>query len=213
MFGGQKPLPASTTFQGEAPMSQPVRVAVISGSLRKGSYNTQLVRFVAGKIRGDGVETDEISLLDLDLPLMNEDLEKQGLPAGVLDLKKRLIAADVLLISSPEYNGSLSPALKNAIDWASRPREGEAPLACFRGKVGGLLAASPGKIGGLRGLRHLRQILTQIQTLVHPNEFALGSAHEAFDEAGNLKDAMATKLAVGVGEAAVGLARAVRVAG
>ncbi|MEA5616063.1 NADPH-dependent FMN reductase [Nodularia spumigena] len=180
-------------------MSQPVRVAVISGSLRKGSYNTQLVRFVAGKIRGEGVETDEISLLDLDLPLMNEDLEKQGLPAGVLDLKKRLIAADVLLISSPEYNGSLSPALKNA--------------ACFRGKVGALLAASPGKIGGLRGLRHLRQILTQIQTLVHPNEFALGSAHEAFDEAGNLKDAMATKLAVGVGEAAVGLARAVRAAG
>ncbi len=194
-------------------MSQPVRVAVISGSLRKGSYNTQLVRFVAGKIRGNGVETDEISLLDLDLPLMNEDLEKQGLPAGVLDLKKRLIAADVLLISSPEYNGSLSPALKNAIDWASRPREGEAPLACFKGKVGGLLAASPGKIGGLRGLRHLRQILTQIQTVVHPNEFALASAHEAFDETGNLKDATATKLAVGVGEAAVGLARAIKAAG
>ncbi len=200
-------------------MSQLVRVAVISGSLRKGSYNTKLARFVAGKIRGGGggggggVEIDEISLLDLDLPLMNEDVEKQGLPAGVLDLKKRLIAADVLLIASPEYNGSLSPALKNAIDWASRPREGEAPLACFKGKVGGLLAASPGKLGGLRGLRHLRQILTQIQTVVHPNEFALSSAHEAFDEAGNLKDETTAKLAVGVGEAAVKLARAIRAAG
>lgn len=194
-------------------MSSPVRVAFMSGSLRKGSFNTKLVRFVAGQIRGAGVETEEISLADLDLPLMNEDLEKQGLPAGVLELKQRLIAADVLLMASPEYNGSLSPALKNAIDWASRPREGEAPLACFKGKVGGLLAASPGKIGGLRGLRHLRQILTQIQVIVHPNEFALGSAHEAFDEAGVVKDATAAKLAVGVGEAAVGLARAIRAAG
>lgn len=194
-------------------MSSPIRVAFMSGSLRKGSFNTKLVRFVAGQIRGAGVETEEISLADLDLPLMNEDLEKQGLPAGVLELKQRLIAADVLLMASPEYNGSLSPALKNAIDWASRPREGEAPLACFKGKVGGLLAASPGKIGGLRGLRHLRQILTQIQVIVHPNEFALASAHEAFDEAGVVKDATAAKLAVGVGEAAVKLARAIRAAG
>lgn len=194
-------------------MSNPVRVAVISGSLRKGSYNTQLARFVAGKVRGPGVETDEISLLDLDLPLMNEDLEKQGLPAGVVDLKQRLIAADVLLISSPEYNGSLSPALKNAIDWASRPRQGEAPLACFKGKVGGLLAASPGKIGGLRGIRHLRQILTQLHVIVHPNEFALGTAHEAFDEAGNIKDETAAKLAAAVGETAVAHARAIKAAG
>lgn len=192
-------------------MSQTVRIAVISGSLRKGSYNTKLVRFVAGKLRAGGAEIDEISLLNLDLPMMNEDLEReQGHPASVVDLKKRLIAADALLIASPEYNGSLSGALKNAIDWASRPREGEAPLACFKGKAGGLLAASPGKLGGLRGLRHLRLILNQIGTVVHPTEFALASAHEAFDDAGNIKDEGAAKMAVGVGEATVKLARALK---
>lgn len=195
-------------------MTQPVRIAVISGSLRKASYNTKLARFVAGRVRGDGVEIDEISLLGLDLPLMNEDLEKEkGHSEGVLDLKKRLIAADALLIASPEYNGSLSPALKNAIDWASRPREGEAQLACFRGKVAGLLGASPGKLGGLRGLRHLRTILSGIGTLVVPTEFALSSAHEAFDDHGNIKDENTAKMAAAVGESLVKIARALKSAG
>lgn len=195
-------------------MSDPVRVAVISGSLRRDSYNTKLARFVAGRLAGAGVEVDEISLLGLDLPLMNEDLEKeQGLPTGALDLKKRLIAADGLLFASPEYNGSLSPALKNAIDWASRPNAGEAPLACFKGKVGGLLGASPGRLGGLRGLNHLRTILSGIGVIVLPTDCALSSAHEAFDDAGDLKDAAVAKSAVAVGRGVVTLARAIKGAG
>jgi len=195
-------------------MSQSVRIAVISGSLRKGSYNTKLARYVAGRIKGPGVEIDEISLLELDLPMMNEDLEKeQGHSAAVLDLKKRLIAADGVLYASPEYNGSLSPALKNAIDWASRPREGEKQLEAFKGKTAGLLGASPGKLGGLRGLRHLRTILSGIGTHIVPTEFALSGAHEAFDADGNIKDANTAKMAIAVGESLVKTARAIKNAG
>ena len=191
-------------------MPQPVRIALISGSLRKESFNTRLVRFVAGQVKGEAVDIDEISLLDLDLPMMNEDLEKNGHPAGVLELKRRMIAADGLLFGCPEYNGSITPALKNAIDWASRPREGEPTLACFRGKVAGLLAASPGRLGGIRGLRHVRTILSGIGTLVVPTEFGLSGAGDAFDDTGHLKDDGAAKMAAAVGESVVKIARALK---
>ncbi|MFG0245266.1 MAG: NADPH-dependent FMN reductase [Phycisphaerales bacterium JB052] len=185
-----------------------LKVALISGSLRKGSFNTSLVRYVGRSL--EGIEIDEISLNELDLPMFSEDLEAEGFPEKALELKQRMIAADVILIASPEYNGSFSGALKNAIDWASRPRENEAMLACFKGKVGGLLAASPGAIGGLRGMRHVRQVLTQLQMVVVPQEFALGVAHEAFDEHGDLKDERAAGLAKGVGEASLAMARALK---
>jgi NAD(P)H-dependent FMN reductase len=163
---------------------------------------------------GGGVEIDEISLADLDLPMMNEDLEKEkGHSAGVLELKRRLIAADGVIYASPEYNGSVTGALKNAIDWATRPREGEAQLQCFRGKVAGLLGASPGKLGGLRGIRDLRMILSGIGSLVMPGDFALAAAHEAFDADGNIKDENSAKMAVGVGQAVVKTARALKAAG
>jgi len=191
-------------------MTQPVRIAVISGSLRKGSYNTQLARFVAKQAADDGATIDEISLAELDLPMFSEDLEKEGLPAGVLDLKARMSAADALLIASPEYNGSMSGALKNAIDWATRPCEGETALQCFRGKTGALLAASPGKLGGIRGLRHLRVVLSSIGVLMIPNEYGLGGAHDAFDADGNLKDEGANTAATAVGHALVRTARAMQ---
>ena len=94
-----------------------------------------------------------------------------------------------LLISSPEYNSSITGVLKNAIDWASRAEtETEAPLIAFRGKVATLMAASPGGLGGLRGLVHLRAILGNIGVTVLPDQLTLSSAHEAFDSAGALKD-------------------------
>ncbi|MCA9303943.1 MAG: NAD(P)H-dependent oxidoreductase [Phycisphaerales bacterium] len=189
-------------------MTDPIRVAVISGSLRKGSFNTLLARYVAKHM--EGVTIDEISLAELDLPMFSEDLEAESFPEAALELKRRMIAADAILIASPEYNGSISGALKNAIDWASRPREGEAPLACFKGKIGGLLAASPGAIGGLRGLRHVRQILTQLQMHMVPTEFALGTAHAAFDENGDIKDERSASFAKSVGDAVVHVASRLR---
>ena len=183
------------------------RIAIISGSMRSDSFNTALVRYVGGHLRSSaGVEIDEISLSELNLPMFSEDIE--GLPASVSELKDRLIAADAVLIASPEYNGSLTSALKNAIDWASVGRGDDAPLACFKGKVGGLLAASPGAIGGLRGLRHVRQILTQLHMVVVPTEYALGVAHSAFDDAGNMKDEKAAGMAKGVGDAVLEMTKA-----
>lgn len=186
----------------------PIKIALLSGSLRGDSFNTKLVLAVAGEIeKQGGVEIDLISLNKLDLPLYDQDIEDKAFPAGALELKKRLIAADAFLVGSPEYNGSISGALKNAIDWASRPRPDEESLECFKGKACGLLAASPGAIGGLRGLRHVRQILTQIQMVVVPQEFALGKAHEAFDDHGQIKDENARKMANNVGQSLVTMTR------
>ena len=94
-----------------------------------------------------------------------------------------------LLIASPEYNGGLTAVLKNALDWASRREGNEAPLAAYQGKVAGLVAASPGRLGGARSLIALRQVLTSCGTLVIPQQFALGQASGAFDNNGELKDA------------------------
>lgn len=190
-------------------MAESIRIGVISGSLRAGSFNTKLAKFVASQISGSSdAVIDVISLTDLDLPMFSEDLEAKEFPASALELKSRMIACDGFLIASPEYNGSFSGALKNAIDWASRPREGEAPLACFKGKSAGLLAASPGAIGGLRGLRHVRQVLTQLHVVAVPAEFALGKAHEAFDADGNMTDENASKFASNVGSEVVRFCRA-----
>lgn len=187
--------------------STPIKVAVISGSLRGESLNTKLALAVAGEIeKSGGVELDVISLKTLDLPMYDQDVEDAQFPSSAVELKSRLKAADAVLIASPEYNGSISGALKNAIDWASRPRPDEEPLACFKGKACGLLAASPGAIGGLRGLRHVRQILTQLQMVVVPQEFALGKAHEAFDDQGQIKDENARGMAQGVGRSMVKMA-------
>ncbi len=189
-------------------MSGPaIRLVVLSGSLREGSFNTSLARFVAkNMVAAGGVEVDEISLRELDLPLFSEDIA-EVLHPNVTDFKHRLLACDAMLIASPEYNGSFTGALKNAIDWGSTEVEGKGPLACYKGKVGGLLAASTGAIGGLRGIRHVRQVLTQLHMLVVPTEFALGAAHTAFDDAGNLKDEQAAFLANQVGQAVVDTAR------
>ncbi len=124
------------------------------------------------------------------MPLYDGDLEtRDGLPTGAKKLKELMRAHDGLLISSPEYNSSISAVLKNAIDWASRPVEGEPPLACFTGKAAALLSASPGALGGLRGLVHLRSILGNINVLVIPDQVAVMSAHTAFADDGSLKDA------------------------
>ena len=126
---------------------------------------------------------------DYTLPLFDQDLEQaEGPPEAAVRLKEQFLAHDGLLISSPEYNSSISPLLKNAIDWVSRPAEDESPLAAYQGKVAALMAASPGALGGLRGLVHLRSILSNIGVLVLPNQVAVPRAFEAFGEDGKLQD-------------------------
>lgn len=163
-------------------------ILAFSGSSRTGSYNQKLVQIAAAGARKSGAEVTVINLGDYELPLFNEDLEKSGEPENAQKLKSIFADHDGLLIACPEYNSSITPLLKNTIDWVSRPSEGKPPLFAYAGKIAGLMSASPGGLGGLRGLVHVRAILGSIGVTVIPNQMAISRAFEAFDEHGNLND-------------------------
>ncbi|MEH2183660.1 NADPH-dependent FMN reductase [Nostoc sp.] len=172
-------------------MASTPKILAFAGSTRIGSYNKKLVKIAAAGAKAAGAEVTYIDLRDLPLPLYDEDLEAQeGLPANAHTFKDLMISHQGLLIASPEYNSSLTAVLKNAIDWASRPYPNEAPLAltAFVGKVASIMSASPGALGGLRGLVHLRAILGNIKVLVLPDQVAVPKAYEAFNADGTLKD-------------------------
>ncbi|OED35083.1 NADPH-dependent FMN reductase [Chromatiales bacterium (ex Bugula neritina AB1)] len=166
------------------------KILAFAGSTRKGSFNDKLLTFATKIARDAGAEVTHISLADYDMPLLSQDWEAEhGLPEAAKRLKDLFLAHNGLLLACPEYNGSLTPLLKNAIDWVSRPAsKEETPLSCYVGKTAGLISASPGALGGLRGLRHVREVLSNIQVLVTPAQFALSTAHSAFDEERNLVD-------------------------
>ena len=160
---------------------------------------------------GEGL-VEVITLADYPLPIFDEDLEAaSGMPEPAREFKAKLVAADGYLIATPEYNSAISGALKNAIDWASRTEsDDEKPLLAYKGKVAGLLAASPGALGGLRGLPVTRSILSNLQVLVVPEQFALSRAHQAFAEDGSLLDENASHLAREVGASVARLAQKIR---
>jgi len=170
-------------------MSQP-KIVAFAGSLRTGSFNKKLLALAADAARAAGAEVTVVDLRELALTLFDQDIEDaSGLPEGAKKFKALLRASDGFLIASPEYNSSITAALKNAIDWASRAEtDDEPPLAAYKGKVAALFATSPGALGGLRGLVTLRSILGNIGVLVLPDQIAIPTAHEAFDDAGKLKD-------------------------
>jgi NAD(P)H-dependent FMN reductase len=165
------------------------RILAFAGSSRKDSYNKKLVKAAAAGATNAGAEVTYVDLGELAMPIFDEDMERaHGLPPGAKKLKELMKTHNGLLISSPEYNSALSALLKNAIDWTSRPEPNETPLVAFDGKVAGLMAASPGALGGLRGLAGLRSILGNIRVLVIPDQVAVNKAHEAFDADGRIKD-------------------------
>jgi NAD(P)H-dependent FMN reductase len=170
-------------------MSQSIRVLGFAGSLRRDSWNKKLAHVAAEAARAAGAEVTELDLCDYEMPLYDGDLEQEsGLPPKAKAFREMLKSHQALLISSPEYNSSIPGVLKNAIDWASRNEKGQGSPDAFDGKVAGLLAASPGALGGLRGLVTLRSILGNLRVLVVNEQIALGKAHEAFDEKGALRD-------------------------
>lgn len=169
-------------------MAKP-KILAFAGSTRTDSFNKKLIKIAAAGAREGGVDVTPIDLRDFQMPLYDGDLEqKEGLPPNARKIKDLMLSHQGFLISSPEYNSSISGVLKNTIDWASRPSEGEAYLACFQGKVAGIMSASPGGLGGLRGLVHVRSILENIGVLVIPDQMAIAKAHEAFDTDSTLKD-------------------------
>jgi len=169
--------------------TQPPRILAFAGSARKDSSNKKLVRVAAQAAEEAGAEVNLIDLAEYPMPLYDGDSEaEQGLPANAAKLKQLFLENDGLLIAAPEYNSSITPLLKNTIDWVSRPAEGEGSLAAYKDKVAMLMAASPGGLGGLRGLVHVRSILQNIGVIVLPDQRAVSGAMSAFDDSGQLKD-------------------------
>ena len=169
------------------------KILAFSGSSRKASLNQCLVDAASALCRDGGAEVTSVNLGDLDLPLYNGDFEDEhGVPEAAEDLRSTMVQHDGFLISCPEYNGSITPLLKNTIDWVSRAGAGE--VSPFRGKTAALVSASPGALGGLRGLVHVRAILGGVGVLVVPTQCAVGSAMDAFDDTGSLAKEPQAKL-------------------
>jgi chromate reductase, NAD(P)H dehydrogenase (quinone) len=181
-------------------MSVP-RILAFAGSLRKESFNKKLIKLAAAGAQAAGAEVTLLDLKDYLLPIYDGDIEAAtGLPEAALRLKQMFIDHDGLLISAPEYNSSITAALKNVIDWVSRPQPNEAPLIAYSGKVATLMSASPGALGGLRGLVHVRAILGNLNVIVLPEQIAVSKAHEAFNADGTLKDARMQGSVEGLGK-------------
>jgi NAD(P)H-dependent FMN reductase len=189
-------------------MSQP-KIVAFAGSLRAGSFNKKLLAVAVEAARAAEADVTVVDLRELALPLFDQDIEDaSGLPAGAKKFKALLTASDGFLIASPEYNSSITAALKNAIDWVSRSETDDEPsLIAFRGKAAALCAASPGALGGLRGLVTVRSILGNIGVHVLPDQVCIPVAHEAFDEAGKLKDARKAKQIAALAKGLVEFAR------
>ena len=181
-------------------MSNTPKILAFAGSTREASWNKRLVKVAAEGARSAGAEVTVIDLRDFPMPLYDGDLEAgEGLPEAAKRLKALFMEHQGLLIGSPEYNGGMSAVLKNTIDWLSRKEGDEPGLAAYKDKVAGIMSTSPGKLGGLRGLVHIRQILTNIGVLVIPQQHALGGAVDAFGEDGMLVDSAQQAIVTGIG--------------
>ncbi|NWG39147.1 MAG: NAD(P)H-dependent oxidoreductase [Hydrogenophilaceae bacterium] len=166
------------------------KILAFAGSIRKESLNRQALDHAVRGAREAGAEVTLIELNDYSMPIYNGDLEEShGLPEAAVRLKGLFKSHHGLLIGCPEYNGSITPLLKNTLDWVSRPDGRESGLIPYLGKWAGLIAASAGNLGGLRGLRHVREILTNLQVMVIPQQMALSQADKSLNdpEASGLK--------------------------
>ncbi|MET9960444.1 NAD(P)H-dependent oxidoreductase [Streptomyces sp. NPDC006326] len=172
-----------------------MRVLVLAGSSREGSVNARLASLVAAQVERSGAEVDLARIREFEMPTYDGDAEAdQGPPEGAALLRERLLAAQALVIASPEYNASVPGVLKNAVDWVSRFRPQP-----FKDKQTLLVSASPSMVGGNRGLWALRVPLEHLGARVYPDMFSLAMAHAAFREDGGLTDeGLAERLAATV---------------
>ncbi len=167
------------------------KILVFAGSIRTGSFNARLAALAAKELALAGADVTRISLEDYPLPIYDGDDEaKSGVPANARKLKEMMAAHRGVFVASPEYNASVTPLLKNTIDWISRVRErGEPPLGVFKGRAFALGGASDSPYGALRSLMALRQVLELgCGALVLPEQITVFHASEAFDDMDNLKD-------------------------
>jgi len=160
----------------------PIKVVGISGSLREGSTNTIALNNAMDFAREAGADVEAIDVKGLNLPLYDYDIEVAGPPEGVRILKEKISSADLILISSPEYNRSVPGELKNAIDWASRMGNS------FNGKTVAVFGVSNGRLGTAIMQSHLKEILLHLGCIVVPRpEVYIGNSADVFED-GRIKD-------------------------
>jgi chromate reductase len=175
----------------ETPSMANPKILVLPGSIRTGSHNVRLAALAAKELTLIDADVTRISLADYELPLYDADRDaRDGQPANALALKHMIMAHQGVFITSPEYSASVTPILKNAIDWVSRVRERSDPTyAAFRNRVFAIASVSPGRAGGMRSLSALRQILEiGCGALVIPEQVAIPNAMQAFDDMDNIAD-------------------------
>ncbi|HWI83531.1 NAD(P)H-dependent oxidoreductase [Ramlibacter sp.] len=167
-----------------------MKLLVFAGSTRLGSWNRKLASVAARLAAQAGAEVTHLELADFELPMYNADLEARGTPADVLKLKQIFFEHPAWLVCTPEYNASYPALVKNTFDWISSPVQGDPVwgdgFRSTRGKVAGVLSASPGALGGLRSQSHLVPLLFNLHCWVAPTTFGLSRAAEAFDSDGGL---------------------------
>jgi NAD(P)H-dependent FMN reductase len=187
-----------------------IKILALCGSSRRDSLNQKLLDIASLGAVDAGAQVTSIHWPDFPLPIYDGDWEvEHGIPERARALKALLAEHHALLIATPEYNGGYTALLKNALDWASRPSEGDTTgLEVFAGKVAAVVSASPGALGGVRAQIALQIALNKLGLLVTPNSFALSFAHQAFDESRRLEDGNADRVVRGVGAALVRTANA-----
>ena len=167
----------------------PLRILAIAGSARRDSLNRKLQHVACAALMQAGAKVTEVNLDDFPMPVYHGDLEdREGLPLHARRLRSLMMEHQALLIVSPENNASIPAVLKNALDWMSRPDGGQNGLVPYQNKVALLMSATPGALGGLRGLQHLRQVLQALSVLVLSEQLGVPRAHEKFDADGKLND-------------------------
>jgi NAD(P)H-dependent FMN reductase len=166
------------------------RILLFAGSIRTGAYSGKVADCAQKELALQGAEVTRISLGDYPLPIMDQDLEREkGIPENAYRLARLIVAHDAVLICTPEYNGSMPPLLKNAIDWVSRiHRDNGKPLNPYPGKVVGICSSSDGHFAGIRSASHLRQVLSHIQMEVISPQVSVPRAAEAFEDDGSFKE-------------------------
>jgi NAD(P)H-dependent FMN reductase len=159
----------------------PIKLLAFAGSLRRESFNRKALGYAVASARAAGAEVDLIDLRDYSLPLFDQDREStNGVPDNAVALKRLFVEHAGLLLACPEYNSSITPLLKNTLDWVSRPWQGQAGSIPYQNKIAALVSASASNLGGLRGLRHVREILTTLGVIVIPRQQAVSNADRVF---------------------------------
>lgn len=175
-----------------------LKILAFAGSLRKDSINKKLIKWACLELKKYNATVTFIDLADYPLPLFNPDISKEEFSNNASILEKLMLEHDAWLVSSPEYNYSITGAFKNLIDYVSRAPENKPNLRAFSNKPVSLMSASPSGFGGIRSILHARQILSSLGCIVLPAQATVSNAYAAFDEQGNLIDKQALQAAQAV---------------